>query len=242
MCTRGILLNGGEVIMDDEVSRVAQRYLRILISDAQPVVDEATPQPTTTESFVPSAIEDRVSLPTVDIEVGREMFESKAASDRIQSGKAHFVNVQMLDSDGALKNSFEFGERVTYRMVIQVDRPIHLLWIGYQVKTNTGIQIVHGDSSLMGKLDHEFEVGKTYLADWQFALRLQHGGYSVSAVLAILDPPGVMQPSWEYVDVANLAYEFTVAPRQQGMIGGAVVWDNELSIVELQRPVEETLG
>ena len=235
MCTRGILLNGEELIMDDDCSLVTQRYLRVLVSESQPVLDEPELH-LAEESLVEKSTTRSNSASNIDIESGREAFEKRAAADRIQSGKAHFVNVLMLGPDDVLQNSFEFGERVTYRMVIRVDQSVHHLWIGYQVKTNTGVQIVHGDSGLMGRLDYEFRAGRTYIADWRFALNLQHGGYSVSSVLGIPEPPGVMQPSWEYVDVVNLGFEFTVAPRRQGMIGGAVVWDNELSIAELDRP------
>ena len=242
MCDRSILLHRGEMLMDSDPSRTAQRYLSLVTnSDADRVAARKSPtSPPALSPSPPIALSsiaefgDAALIPSSVAQAGflerRAEFEKLAALDRIQNGQASIVNAQLLSADGLLADSFAFAEWAIYRLAIRVDEPVPHLWIGYQVKTKTGAEIVHGDSSLVEALGFRFEAGNTYLVDWGIHMKLKHGRYFMSASLAMPQPLGVTRPTWNHVDVINLAYGFSVRPRKAGMIGGTAVWPQGLRI------------
>lgn len=236
VCARGLLLDHGKLILDGDSGAVTQRYLALQLSQQAPAAGTPTAAVTAAPAPVaaPAARAPALAAPRrwalEQLHVGDEMFARKAAAERIQNFKAMLLNVQLLDAEGRFSDSFDFGEDVTLRMLVDVLEPVNNLWIGYHIRTKTGIDAVHVDSNLAGRLGHPFESGRRYVLDWQLRLCLQHGEYYLMCVLAAPDQPYIMQPQWDYIDVVNHAYDFSVAPRRQGMISGLVAIDSALDI------------
>jgi len=238
VCSRGILLQSGRVVVDGTSGEAAQRYLSQELARNGQVCSDAEASFEASVTFDdPSSIEEPASaappLQRMDnLMQGAETFARKAASERIQNGKAQFVNVQLLNGNGELADVFSFGETATCRMLIDVLKPLPALWVGFHVRTVSGIDAVHVDSNLAGRLDYRFATGRRYVIDWPLELRLQHGPYYVMCALAIPDALDTTQPVYEYVDVVNHAFDFAVSPRFGGMIGGLVAPHSRCEIVE----------
>ncbi len=237
LCDRAILLEEGRLILDDEVARATQRYLALQIGDssdrlAETYENETLPLKQVLDTDIADV--DELSLEnSVDPYFAAEIFERKAAPERIQDGRALFRNVQMLNGLGQLVDLYEFADATTLRMTIEICAPVDNLWVGYHIRTKTGVDAVHIDSSLCGELGKKFHQGATYVLDWRFSMRMQHGDYYIMCVLAIPHSPHVSQTEWDYIDVVNHATDFSVAPRRSGMIGGLVAPINKLNIIQL---------
>ena len=237
LCERGILLNEGQMLLDSEASSVTEHYFKLQVSKTQKVETDSENLRRSLESgadnndlFTPPASTSLRNADeiTPDIYMGKESFEKHASFERIQNGRSRFLNVQMIDSKNIMKNIFNFGERVTYRMLIETAEPLINLNVSYHIRTKTGVDIVYGDTRVLGQLDYKYIQNRKYILDWEFRLNLVHGQYCINCGLAL--PPHQGNPDWEYIDFIPFAYDFSVIPRKEGMIDGFVVWKNDLGI------------
>lgn len=235
LCRRALLLHRGELLEDSDSASVVQHYLRIA---GQNVPLPSEPEPPTERTSKNSADVSVCGVPgsppcAAELMEGREAFLKFASHERVQNGQAEFLNVALVDGSGKPVNVFDFGQRVRCRMVIKVHQPVSTLWVGYKIRTVTGVDIIHADSSLCNLLDYPFEQGKTYAAEWDFEMNLCHGSYVLGCALGIPVPPTGVQRQMHHVDVIHAAQTFTVLPRSSGMVGSTAVWDNQLKFKEV---------
>ena len=230
ICDRAMLLNTGQVITVGRPQEVAQKYYALITdsfdSGNDRVADDKAPQPTAAKFGTQDLFAKAMT--------GSESFAKRVAIDRVTNGKALIVNVSLTNDSDEIVNSFSFGETMYCKMVLRVDADVSNLWLGYTIKTISGIDVVHADSSFCGKLDYPYEKGKVYFVCWKFKCMLMHGAYAVGCALGLPDPPIGINRVMELVDIVNIAQVFSVAPRREGMISAPVVWDNELDINEIQ--------
>lgn len=233
LCRRALLLHHGELVEDSDSAAVVQRYLR-LAGQKTPLPSEAETQRLEKECAAasPNATE-RSAQSLEELMAGQETFLKSAGHDRVQNGQAEFLNVSLLDAEGKRADVFDFGQRVRCRMVIKVNQPVSTLWVGYKIRTVTGVDIIHADSSLCDLLRYAFEQRKTYVAEWDFRMNLCHGSYVLGCALGIPVPPTGAHRQMHHVDLIHAAQTFTVLPRSAGMVGSTAVWDNELNFKEV---------
>lgn len=234
LCTRAILLDRGGLVADGTPSDIIHRYIKIVAQDQARDVPAHAPVTIADDAGTPVGDAGDVITPLSD-EHGvtfqdQEAFKRNADKDRSGNKKAEFLNVLLVAKPATISNTFGFGEDVLCLMVIRVNADLANLWIGYKIRTVTGVDIIHADSSLYEQLAYPFVRGKIYRLQWRFKMSLMHGEYTLGCAMGLPDPPTGIGRVMEYVDVINIAQTFTVAPRKEGMIGGTAVWDNELTI------------
>ncbi len=232
LCPRALLLHHGELREDSDSASVVQRYLRL--AGQKTLLPQESENQRLAEGPASSAFKVECSPLSVEqLMVEQEGFLKAADQDRVQNGQAEFLNVTLLDGEGKSSNVFDFGQRVRCRMVIKVHQPVSTLWVAYKIRTVTGVDIIHADSSLYDLLNYPFEQGKTYVAEWDFAMNLCHGSYVFGCALGIPVPPSGLQRQMHHVDLIHAARTFTVLPRSSGMVGSTAVWDNQLRLMEV---------
>jgi lipopolysaccharide transport system ATP-binding protein len=237
LCVRAILLDHGVLVAEGPPAEVAHRYVELAakqqqnhaVSEALELGLEPVRRPDDYGLKKEASLIDRRK----GAFLGRERFERYAAENRTGNGKAQFLNVSLLNTSGEAATAFCFGEEVLCRMVIRINYELSNLWVGYKVRTVTGVDIIHADSSLCNQLSYPYAKGCVYLLDWRFKMNLMHGAYTLGCAIGLPTPPTGLERVMEYVDVVNIAQTFTVCPRSEGMIGGTAVWDNALYIEEM---------
>lgn len=229
ICDRAMLLNNGQVITVGRPQEVAQKYYALITNGLDfgndQVADDQSLQPTTAKYGDQDLFAKAMT--------SSETFAKRTAIDRVSNGKACIINVSLTTDGDELSDSFSFGETMYCKMVLRVNEDLSNLWVGYTIKTISGMDVVHADSSFCGKLDYPYEKGKVYLLCWKFNCMLMHGSYAVGCALGLPDPPVGINRVMELVDIVNVAQVFSVAQRSEGMISAPVVWNNDLDIFEM---------
>lgn len=232
ICTRAMLLEHGRVVADGSPGDVVHKYIESIAANQASMVDEV--RRVVTQEVEPTKTSRQHDITARDkYLLGRDEFIRNASEGRTGNHKAEFLNAVLLDSKGRVANDFAYDETVTCAMLIRINRRVENLWIGYKIRTVSGIDIVHADTSLYGQLSYPFAVGRTYVLEWRFNVRLVHGAYLLGCIMGSPDPPTGLGRLMEYIDIVNVARTFSVGRREEGMIGATVVWDNELDIHEL---------
>ena len=220
LCDRAILLKEGEMVLSGSASTVTDGYLRMEIEDRNRLAPPLGS--TVTEGKAEEDSSARVLAP-MDLFNGVEEFERRSAFNRTGNGTARVLNVQML-KDGELRNIFDYGDAVLLRQVVTFHRTLRNVNVAYKLRTLQGVDIVFGDTRLQGEMRRTYLADRVYVFDWAFRLHLMHGSYCVTS--AIAHPPGSEHDDWIFIDMVPLCFDFRVAPRKEGMIGGFVVWEN----------------
>jgi lipopolysaccharide transport system ATP-binding protein len=241
-CDRALLLDHGHLILDSDPGRVAARYFSLSIEANS---SGASKQSNVEEPGVENGGELRIQNEStsieadrddsqIDLDAGRASFERTAAHERVRDGRGEFLNVQLLDSTGVLRDTFDFGETLVLRMAFRLVEPIDNLIVVYHIRTPAGVDLIHGDTRFHEHSPRRFAAGVTYIADWRFCARMMHGVYHVSAIMSVA--PRSADESWSYIDFVPYALGFTMAPRKEGMFGGFIVLDNELDLRAMKGP------
>lgn len=231
LCSRAILLDSGRMIESGAAAAVADVYQRELLLDrnaaARAVAPEAPVPPPAAAAPEPVPVT-VPPAPTIETpaatcgdapDFGSEAFRARASLNRVQNGMAEFVNVQILRK-GLLCQEFDYDEEVTIRMVLACTERLVNLNLSLAIKTLEGTSAVYSDTRLVGEIGRIYEAGARYEVDWTLRLPLMHGRYVLRCGMAF--PPDDRHPDWRFVDMVPGAYEFRMAPRAEGMIGGLV--------------------
>src|SRR5262249_48594770 len=123
----------------------------------------------------------------------------------------------------------EYEQEVVLRMAIAIDEdiPSHL-GCGYHIRDRNGVDVVYSDSAIEEKFIESPRKGERYAIDWRFKLMLRHDNYSIATVLSI--PIDLSKSLVNFCDFVPLAIQFSVAPRQEALLHGAVHWDNHVQM------------
>lgn len=233
MCDRGILLDHGQVLLDGDTLHVTERYFNTQLEGHD--VSRAEKSATQTPAVTPKNL-DTLSggAPCADSSgpspfLGKEEFEQRAIFERVTTGDAHFINVQLMDSRGNLRSSYEYGEKVTLRLLFQVKHPIHDAMISYSIRTTAGIDAVWADTRESGIDLSSAAPGGLYALEWQFGMNLQHGNYFIRCGISIPSSSSDIK-DWKFIDIVPHAAVFSILPRKSGMIGGLTTWKNQVCL------------
>lgn len=250
ICQRAILLHEGRMVGVGSAADIADQYVKYQLEDrnksAQSVLRSAADvQSSTCEAaeVAVSSIEVGLSGPEAD-EVpeaaasdaasgmqhagfGAEAFALRARFNRVGNGDAEIVNVQML-RNGTHALNFEFDDEAHIRVFARFRRTLRNVNLAIKVKTLQGVDVLFQDTRLQNEIGRVYEAGNTYVFEWRIRLPLMHGAYGVSCGLA--HPPEIAENDWVFIDMVPLAYEFSMAPRAAGMIGGFITLPAQLQI------------
>ena len=222
LCKKSILLNKGELIDYGESSKVVEKYFSMKVQSEQYVINNKIKKKVSSES------ETELSKSGSDIFINNAEFQKRASFQRIQNGKASFVNVQLLDEDENEIQFVEYEQNVILRMAIEIFEDIDVLGFGYLIRNKNGIEVAHSGSYIENKKLQSVKKGERYIIDCRFKASLQHGNYNVVCTLAI--PINIEISKAVFCDFVTLAFQFVMEPRRGGVLHGLVHLDNKIEI------------
>jgi lipopolysaccharide transport system ATP-binding protein len=253
ICQRAVLVQEGRIEAIGSAASVADRYVRLQLEDrnrsAAAIVGSVVPEPLVEPSSPPediAAVPSRspaVAMPArqsaafegfdsrarraFDEQFGADSFALRARHNRVGNGAAAIRNVQMLRA-GAHALNFDFDDEVTVLVYVSFDRTLTNLNHALTVRTLQGVDLLFFDCRLQDKMERTYPGGSSVVFEWRIRFPLMHGSYALSVGLA--HPPDDDRSDWAFVDMVPLAYEFSMAPRGAGMIGGLVALPARLDV------------
>ena len=216
ICERAALLVKGRLMQEGPASEVVEEYNNMQLASG--VLVSRSGGKTRTSSNFYSSVNKAVCNPG-------PLFLKNASYQRIQDGRAEFLNVELLDEDGKPLVQAAFGQDVVLRMVVAFQSTIPLAGVGYAIRSAAGVDLVYGDSRLDNNILKDVQPGDQYLIDWHFTAGLQAGSYSIVCAISELKPV----IGYARCDFIPCAVQFTVAATDVTM-GGYVHWQNQLEV------------
>jgi len=238
LCRRAILLERGVVVQDGPADVVVEKYFAVKVASEQPVLAAAPPAATAAATSGPLA--PQAGSATDPFTRGGPEFEKRAAFQRIQNGKARFVNVQLLNAQGQPAANVDYNQPLTLRMCIEVctDTPGELA-CGYHIRDSKGVDVVYSDTLIERKPIMNARKGDRYVVDWSFVAALRCDNYHIAVVLSIvLDRQPLQVDFCDYIPVSATFTEAMMRP--YGVLFGAVHVENKVTVSLLSdegRPV-----
>ena len=218
ICERCILLEGGKIIMDGPTEDVINSYLKKQIASRQKVIEGQISNPSV----------DNKKTETVSVVGDNTLFLQKASFNRVQNGKAEYLNVMLLNENEDVIESVEFGQTVIIKMILAVNEDIPELGFAYHINDKNSLNIVYGSSGIENKMLKDCKAGDIYSIKWKFNLKLLHGTYSIAAVSSI--PIDAAAGAVDFCDMVPIALQFEMMPRKDWKMYAFVYLDNEFSI------------
>jgi lipopolysaccharide transport system ATP-binding protein len=220
LCRRALLLDHGQMIENSTADIVAEKYYSLKVRSEQIILSTADRQGDALEGDKESP--DNAFMPSAD-------FLKRATFQRLQNGKAHFLNVQLLDQYGNEVVRVEYDQKVTLRMAIQVTADIpDMLAFGYHIRDAHGVDLVYSDSIIEETGILAPHIGDRYVAEWTFRAALHAGNYTIAVGMSI--PIDLQLSVVDRCDFIPLAIQFYVEPRRDSYLYGAVHWDNQVHV------------
>ena len=216
LCSRAVYLDRGNMVSVGPTDEVVEAYYSAGVISAQSI--EAQPKPGGAEfsgRFSGAELADQKD------------FETRAAFHRIRNGMAEFIDVRFLDLLGRKVEAVEFGQEVILRMVFRANVDLLCLGSGYHIRNKNGVDVIYSDTGIERCHVMNVHAEEIVTMDWQFTAHLQHGDYSIAAMLSI--PQDLSIGQVEVCDFAPLAVNFQVLLGKSLPIYGAAYWANKVS-------------
>jgi len=222
LCKKSILLDNGSVTMIGDSSEVAEKYFEMKVSSEQKILKQ-NDKKSATINYDKEDIKKYVTP--------SKSFIQKSNFQRIQNGKAEFLNVVLLDEKYNELNLVNFNQTIILRTVLKTYEDIEQLSFGYHIQDKNGISIIYGSAGVEEKRINNAHSGDIYVIDWKFKLKLLQGFYAITAVASI--PLNAEIGQVDFCDNIPIAYQFEMQRRYPISVYGKVYLDNELSIKKI---------
>lgn len=229
LCQKSILLNDGQILAYDTSDKVVEKYFSFKVESQQnvkkciPGIKEQLPEKKEIEkhlAFVPN-----------------EAFQKRASYQRIQNGKARFINVQLLNEDEKEIEIVEYEQNVILRMAMEIHEDIKALGVAYHIKDKNGVNLVYTDTIIENKMLTSVKQGERYIIDFRFRASLIHGNYNILCAISI--PINLEIGEVDYCDYVPYALQFQVQKRKETPMYGCVHLENTVEIVKMQNYYQE---
>jgi lipopolysaccharide transport system ATP-binding protein len=215
LCNGAILLDHCELICFGDTNSVVEAYYSNFIKQQQETLDA--------KSIVVNSI-GKEKITEVSLK-NNNLFHSRAEFQRINNGKASFLNVQLLNELGQEIQEADFGQLVTLRMIFRTHRALPLLGLAYHIRDKNGFDLVYSDTGIDRCPVINTKAGEEYALDWQFNVMLNKGNYTIAAMLSI--PQDLTIGHVEVCDFVPIAVQLKVNQGDALPIYGAVYWKNK---------------
>jgi lipopolysaccharide transport system ATP-binding protein len=219
VCQKTLLLNTGEIIDFNKSDKVVEKFFSMRIANEQAVVENID----SGKGIVQTVNRDKYGAFENIAE-----FQKRASYQRIQNGRAVFINVQLLDESENEIHLVEYEQNVILRMAVEIRDDIDLLAFGYHIRDRNGVDAVYSGSNIENNNLNIVKKGERYIIDWKFKVSLMHGYYNVACILAI--PLYIEIGKVDICDFASLAVQFEMQPRTGAKLHGLVHWNNSVEI------------
>lgn len=227
LCNKCIWISHGKLLDYDDSDKVVQEYQNIQIESQQ--------ETQSSHIVVKGALESEENLSGNNqhqIFSDNSEFQKKAAFQRIQNGKANFVNIQLLNEQGETITLVDYEQLVTLRMAIEVNEDIPMLTYAYHVRDKNGVDIIYSDSLIERQNLYSLKKDDKYIVEWKFKISLRDGCYNIACVLSI--PVNISIGRVDFCDFIPHAIQFITAPRKESRLYGFVHWENKVEINKLE--------
>lgn len=186
LCSKAILLDGGEKICEGSPKFVVNNYQRLVnLSQSEALIAREDIKQLNETSL------DEQDITIIDEEIDNyqalEFFDPKFISDSrviYESQGAEIRNIRILNSNGDKVNTLEFGKQYKYVYEAHFQSTSHAVGCGMLVKSVTGVELAGGttsyNSDLLIPVVYE---GETIEAEFQFMCNLTQGTYLINAGL-----------------------------------------------------------
>ncbi|MDA8240175.1 MAG: ABC transporter ATP-binding protein [Nitrospiraceae bacterium] len=228
LCGKAALLHDGRLMEYDKSDRVVEKYFYSKVENEQKMSQ-------TTESNEDSAQGTGAKANTNMNQaafLNNEEFLRRASFQRIQNGKANFVNIQLLDENEKEIVHVQYGQILVLRMAVEVCEDIHVLAYGYHIRDKNGADIIYSDSMIEDSSLMYPKKGEKYVIDWKFRASLMQGSYTIACVLSI--PINLELCQVDFCDFVPIAAQMQLQRRNYSYLYGCVHWDNTVSVKALQ--------
>ena len=217
LCQRGILLNKGNLVLDNTVEKVVEEYFNLKVQGEQTVLETLEMKQ-----------DEEIAMQENSCFGDNALFQRNAKYNRIQNGKAEFYNVQLLDSQGREITQIDYGQEVVLRMAVIARQDIKTLGFGYHIRSATGVDIVYSDTQLEKKALYNIKKNEKYTVEWKFKACLQEGVYNMACVMSI--PIDLTISRVDFCDFVPCAVQFSVVAKEDKKLYGYVHWQNNVCI------------
>lgn len=218
LCSKAVYLNRGLVIAAGLTDEVVEAYYTDGIKDRQAEFATELALETTAEN--PRSPED------VSDHAEQACFRTTAAFHRVQSGKAEFLNVQLLDETGRRLEAVDFGQKVILRMKFRSTSREALLGCGYHIRDRNGFDVIYSDTGIEHCHFSDVAGNEIVVIDWGFKVLLKEGDYVISSVLSV--PLDLSISSAEICDWVPAAVSMKVGRGHSLPIHAAAYWPNDV--------------
>lgn len=218
ICEKALYINKGKLINYSTSDEIIEEYFNDMVSEQQ-----------VTNVKKDNNTDDEIDSSKRELFSKDDDFEKRASFQRIQNGKANFVNVYLLNSVGKKTTQFEYGEQATLRMIIKVntDTPTSLGY-GYHVRDSNGVDLVYSDSYIENCTFTDVHANESYIVDWTFELKLSEGNYNIATVLSM--PIDLNISHVDFCDFIPLAVQFSVHKRRPYQLYAKTYWENHVKV------------
>jgi ABC-type polysaccharide/polyol phosphate transport system ATPase subunit len=178
LCSRAILLNGGQMIADGDPPDVLNRYQKIIMAREHAFAGEVAE--TSEESFADDM--QLQELPTQE-----EELIAPAPIFRHGDGTARVLSVGLFDSSRQHVEFVESGEPVTVRLHVAFEKDFAEPVFGFLIRNRHGVNIYGTNTEIQGLSFGEVKRGEVVEITFRFECWLAPDSYSITAAAHSLD-------------------------------------------------------
>lgn len=222
LCKKAILLDGGRISVIGDTNSAVEKYYEDKVNDEQSGLSEASDKkPVINSNRVADNEIDGLSPEVI------KQFQDVASFQRIQKGKAEFLNVMLINEAGAVLSMCEYGERVTLRMIARILEDLPRIGFAYHIRDKNGFDVVYSDTGIEQKEIFEPKAGSVYMFDWSFNVMLKEADYVIASMASI--PVDLSIADVEVCDFVPISAQVKVVRGASLPLHGAVHWENDIT-------------
>jgi len=197
LCSKAILLKGGECLLYDKVETVINMYNKI----TRPVSSMKKNILEKTESG---------SIPEDELFIYNKEFMQKHLSTRYGSGGAIITNIEIVNEEELKNRQFTFNTTIKLRIYIESKMKLNNFNCGYFIKSDKGILVLGNNFESEGIILKQVVNNKKIIVEFDINLCIKSGIYSITVALGATDDDN----NQYIVDWVDLADSFEVYHRE----------------------------
>jgi len=222
LCSKAVLLDKGAVSCMGDTNSVVEKYYGVVVQEQQEILVSSN------ETIEPCE-EELIKTKSL---IKNTAFQHRAKFQRLQNGKADFLNVQLFDNNWQEIEQVDFCQPVILRMVVRTNSALPIMALAYHIRDKNGFDLVYSDTVLESCPIIDTKVNEYYVIDWRFTMSLKEGDYTIAVMLSV--PIDVSIGNVEVCDFIPIAHQFKMGRGDALPIYGAVHWNNRVASHQIE--------
>ena len=203
LCTRAILLNGGQMIADGDPPDVLNLYQKIIMA-REHAYEASTPQIADEAFAEDESFQEAPPLEEHNVVPLAPLF-------RHGDGRAQVLSVDLFDSTRQRVELVESGDPVTVRLRVAFEKDVEEPVFGFLIRNRHGIHIYGTNTEIQGHSFGEAKRGEVFEITFRFECWLAPDSYSITVASHSLDAI-----SFDWVDGA-LFFQVMSGTKMEGV-------------------------